>query len=542
MFNQRTILERLEKNLSKIMLSASDPGYWALDRLGIDLYDNQLEIVNDVCDLNVENLAILGARGNGKSHAVAVGIVKLCSDIPKFKVGVFGPKAEQATRIIKVIKEEILTPSSPAYHVVRWKESTTSKLTFVNGSEIQAISAAEATMQEGFHFWLVVLDEAHRISDISVNQRIIPMLGSFPIAKMVKLGISMYKQNFWKSCCHPNTMFKVLKRDWTESPLLLRKGSIIYKGKELPKYVIDQMPLTLKEKLFPDRPDLHYDGNMTELDFKTQYAMEWTADINLELNEEDQQKLVDSTHEILTRGKPELQERYFFGLDTAAGTMLPGRRDLDFTALSIWRKRGDNIKEKVAGYQWQGNVLDQMKEIRQIVHPTEGFFSCVFGLVDYSNIGINIVEAFKAEGIPVEGIMFNSTESASHKNFKNAMFDQFKFELQSRRIKYPSLEQLDNSVVFKKGFNEWVNVERHKSLGINDKIEAPVDMHDDHVCSDIMAIWAADKTDTFKVYGVQSTYKIPDVVTGVASVAGRGVSIGQQQKNRYLPDNTQINK
>lgn len=529
-----TQLEKLSNRFNTILESSDNPSFWAIDRLGIDLFDNQVEIVDAVCDLSIKYLAIAESRGAGKTFGVGLGLVKICLDNPGIQIGVFGPKAEQANRVVSEIKSRILISSSSAYETINWKTSTNSKLEFLNGSLILSISASEATMQEGWHFDCVVIDEAHRVSDISVNQRIIPMLGSSRIAKIIKLGVSMYRQNFWKSCCHPSTQYKVLIRDWTQCPILLRQGSVIYKGKELSKYVIDQMPLTLKEKYFPDRPDLHYDGAMSEVDFKTQYGMEWLQDINLELGEDDQKKLIDSTYDILEKGRLELQDQYFFGLDTASGSILPGQKDLDFTVLSLWRKRADNIKEKVACFQWQGDVLQQISEIEQIIHPETGFFHCVFGLADYSNIAIGVVESFKAKKIPIEGIMFSSTEPSSKKNYKNAMFDQFKFELQSGRVKFPSLEKLDTHVIFKKSFNEWCNIERHKSLGINDKIQAPSDMHDDHTSADVLCVWGMDKLSTFKTVASSSTYKIPSPVTDIARVLGRGINT-QQPKSKYLP-------
>jgi len=418
-------LDTLKKRLSTIFSTVENPSLWALDRLGIDLYDNQIEIIDAVCDLNEDKVAIVQARGSGKTFSVALSIIKLCLDIPKFKVGVFGPKAEQAARIIKVIREEIVKPGSAIYETIKWKDSTNSRLSFVNGSEVLAISAGEATMQEGYHFHIVVLDECHRISDVSVNQRIVPMLGSYKIAKIVKLGVSMYKQNFWKSCTHPQTAYKVLMRDWRECPILLKAGSIVYQSREYSKYVIDQMPLRLKESYFPDRPDLHYDGAMTEFDFNTQYEMKWADDINLELSSEDQTALIESDHEILKRANPSLQEQFFFGLDTASGTLYPGKKDLDYTALAIWRKKNDNVKEKVAAFEWQGDPLTQLSEIETIINPKDGLFPCMFGLADYSNIAQGAVEQFKAKGIPIDGIIFQQ---------------------------------------------------------INDKIEAPSDMHDDHCC------------------------------------------------------------
>jgi hypothetical protein len=562
MLNQlEKIVERLNVRLPHLLTSAHDASYWALDSLGIDLYDNQIEIVNAVCDLTEKHLAILQARGAGKTYAVGLGLVKICMDTPGVQIGVFGPKTDQATRIIKEIVTKVLTPLSPSYNAINWRNTTASRLSFVNGSEITAISAGEQTMQEGYHFNIVVLDECHRISDISVNQRIIPMLGSLTIGKIIKLGISMYKQNFWESCSTTTSVYKILKRDWTQCPILLvAQGSVVYtpvpgsllykEGQENPplelsKYVIEQMPLVLKEKFFPDRPDLHYDGSMTEVDFKTQYMMEWADDINLELSREDQEKLASGDFQILSGARRELKEIYFFGLDTAAGTILPGRRNLDHTALSIWRKAG-GIKEKVKAYQWQGNILEQLKEIKEIIDPKNGIFPCMFGLVDHSNIAQGFVEHLqKEEGIPVAGIMFGSTEKTSHKNWKNAMFDHFKFEVQSYRCKYPKLDILDRAsgkdVLMKKAFNEWCNIERHKKLGINDQIEAPVSEHDDHCCADVLAVWAADKTADFDV-AVPGAVQMVFPKVGVQRIMGRGIPTESQNKGKYLPNANSVKK
>lgn len=545
MFDYKPIIDSLKSDSTTLLKSSADPAFWALEELKVNLFDNQIEIVEAVTDLNIKEVAILQARGAGKTFSVGLGLVKVCLDKQGVQIGIFGPKADQAERIIKEICEHIIKPTSPIHSQIDWRETTNSKLKFMNGSEMLAISAAETTMQEGWHFNIVVLDECHRISDISANQRIIPMLGSLPIGKVIKLGISMYRNNFWKSCCAPGTSFKVLSRDWTKCPILLTTGSIMYHGEELPLYALKQMPLSMKQKMFPDRPDLHFDGALTEWDFKTQYGMEWLQDVSLLLNENASTALVDSKHDILLRSRPETQEIYFFGLDTASGTLFPGKDDLDFTALSIWRLNADHTKEKVAAYEWQGNVLDQMEEIKQIVHPLTGIFPCAFGICDYSNVGIPMVEQFQRDGLPIEGITFQRSEPISKKNFKNAMFDQFIFELEQGRIKFPSREKMkeltDNKdmrtmqTTLMKSFNEWLNIESRKGAGINSIIQAPSDLHDDHCCADVMAVWGMDKNTTFKAMG-QKLIHLPTPVIGTSSMAGRGIPIPQEpsKKNRYL--------
>ena len=518
--------QRYEKNWT----FASKVAHWAYYNLDINLFDNQIEIVNDVCNLTIKNIAILQSRSGGKTYSVGIGLLKLCMEIEGLRVGVFGPKADQACRIINDITTKIVKRDSKVYKQIDWKNSVKSRLFFKNGSEIIALSADETAQQEGWHFNILVLDEAHRLTDTSVNQRLIPMIGGMDIGKIIKIGISMYKNNFFKSCNSPR--YKLLKKTWLECKRLLSSGSLYYNGIEYPTQIVDQLPLKVKEQLFSDRPDLHYDGEISEIDYKTQYNMEWVSDIDLELDENDQKLLISGIHDILTEGRPQLQEQYYFGLDTAAGTLLPGKKDLDFTALSIWRKNADNTKDKIACYEWQGNIVDQINEIKSIIHPLTGKFKCTFGIADYSNIAQSTIAFFQKEKIPIEGLMYNQTDPASKKNMKNAIFDQFKFELQSGRVKFPSLKIVDTNVVFKKSFNEWCNIERHIRMGINDQIGAPSDLHDDHPNADSLAIWAIDKMSTFKTF-VKRNYKIPaPQINAVPPVYGR--KPGGQQENRYL--------
>ena len=529
-------VDTLITRLPAVLSAAVSPSMWALDRLHIDLYDNQIEVVDAICNLSPTHskIAILQARGSGKSFATGVALIKLCLDIPGISIGIFGPKAEQATRIIKEIRTKILIPSCPVYNMVDEDNSVNSRLVFRNGSYLQAISASVSTQNEGWHFHIAVIDEAHRVADIAVNQRIIPMLGSLPIAKIIKIGIAMYRNNFWKSCSGTGTPYRVFKRSWENCDILLGQGSVLYKGKEYPKYVMDQMPLSLRRKSFPDRPDLHWDGPaMTEFDFKTNYSMEWLQDVDLELTEEEQTKLVTGTHDILAKARPDQKEQYFFGLDTASGSILPGRQNLDNTVLSVWRRVGEDVKEKVACFQWQGSVLDQIREIKQIINPSNGIFPCLYGLADYSNIGISIVESFKAEGIPIEGIMYNVTEPTSRKNHKNAMFDHFKFELQGAKVRYPSLEKIGKSTTFTQAFTEWCILERHKSLGINDKIEAPSGAHDDHCNADVLAVWCMDRI--VPTSGKRMTIiNMPSPISGPASLSGRGINTHDVRQSGYL--------
>lgn len=519
----RMIEIELSSRINSLNNAAIDPSYWALTNLGIDLYDNQIEICNAVVDLSVQYLAILQARGGGKSFSAALGLIKLCLDTPGFRIGIFGPKAGQAERLLKEeILGRIITPSSKVYDQVDWQRTSAARITFANGSSIKALSASETAQQEGEHFHVIVCDEAHQISDWVLRERLAPMLGSFSVSKMIKIGIPMYKNNFWLSCNSPTSKYLVLKRSWRDCPIFFVQGSIEYEGVEYPRRIVDLMPRSVKLKIFPNEPKLHYDSveGYSEIEWNTQYEMIWMDDINLALSERHQKLLVSGKFDILEEGRPELTEKYFFGLDTASGSIIPGKKDLDWTVLSIWRKNQDNVKQCVARYAWQGDVIQQVEEIKTIVHPVHGVFQCVFGFADYSNIAIGLVESFKAEKIPIEGIMFNATEPNTHKNYKNAMVDQFIFELESDRIQYPSLEVTENNKLYNEAYFQWCSLERHKKTGINDLIAVPESVgHDDHCMSDVLGAFAADRFQNYK-HIVNTMRSIPKPQIGPSNMAG----------------------
>lgn len=540
--------ELIEKSLSlrfsTINKAAVDPSYWALTNLNIDLYDNQISIINDVTNLSLPYLGILASRGSGKTFSVAIALVKVCLDNPGFRIGIFGPKGETSKRLVKEdIIGRILTPSSSVYNDIDWNHTSNSLVTFKNGSTIKALSASETATQESEHFHFLVLDEAQRISDWVVREKLAPMLGSFSVAKTIKIGISLYKNNFFQSCNSPNTKYKVLKKNWRECDIYWLQGSILYEGKEYPKRIVDLMPRSVKQKIFPNDPNLHYDSveGYSEIEWNTQYEMIWMEDINLVLSAEQQKLLISGDFDVLEEGRPQLTEKYYFGLDTAGGTILPGKKDLDFTVLSIWRKTHDNIKQCVAQFSWQGDVVQQMDDIKQLIHPETGVFKCVFGLADYSNIAIGIVEMFQKEKIPIAGITFSASEPNTKKNYKNAMVDQFVFELDSGRVQYPTMDKIENNKLFREGFSQWCLLERHKSrAGINDQIFVDTSMgHDDFTMSNVLGIWAADQMKAHSDKITKSISNMASPQAGISNLHGRHIPMpGQQNPNqsKYLKD------
>lgn len=542
-----TEIPQLIDNIGQL---AMNPSYWALSNLGIDLYDNQVEILDTVCDLSIPYVGVLASRGSGKTYAVAIAIVKLCLDNPGFRIGIFGPKADTSKRLVKEdIIGRILQPTSKVYDQIDWTKTSNSFIQFKNGSNVKALSASPTATQESEHFHVLVLDEAHRTSDFVVKEKLVPMLGSFTVAKTIKIGISLYKNNFWHSCNDSGTRYRVLRKDWSQCNIYGLQGYIVYQGKEYPKRIVDLMPKVVKEKLFPlqydDKGmDLWYDSveGYSEIEWNTQYEMIWMEDINLVLSGDQQKKLASGLFEILKKGRPERSEKYYFGLDTASGTLMPGQKDLDWTVLTIIRKNGDNTKDIVAKYRWQGDTVEQMQEIRDLIHPIDGVFRCVMGLADFSNFAIGLIDIFKKEGIPIAGISFGAKEPVTNKNYKNAMIDQFVFELDSGRVQYPGLDKIKKSKIFKEGYEQWGLLERHRSkAGINDKIFVdPSAGHDDHVSADVLALWCADQEKSFAGKVPRPMGNIPLPISGPANLSGLGTPMpgqpGDPNQGKYLKD------
>ncbi len=101
---------------------------------------------------------------------------------------------------------------------------------------------------------------------------------------------------------------------------------------------------------------------------------------------------------------------------------------------------------------------------------------------------------------------------------------------------FPALENINKNPTFKKSYNEWCSLERHKGIGINDQIQAPNGLHDDHPNADALAVFAANKMSTFKGASA-GAYKFPKVqISKNLSAMNPGMN---KTEPRYLP-NSQI--
>lgn len=386
----------------------------------------------------------------------------------------------------------------------------------------------------------LVTDETHQISTQFYNLRISPMNSDSKNPKNIKIGITLYDNHFRQSAKSPK--WKWLNYPWYKCQNIYNPNDLIeINGVKYPNNIIEIMPLSMKMKRFPNNPEVHYESSigMSEEDFKTQYEMEWVDSISGLLTGEDQDKL-EGFHDYLYAGLPD--EKYYFGLDCAGGSLVKEGNDRDFTELVIGRITPEHQKQIVALYQWQGDLTVQAEEIMHIITDV---FPCEFGCADYSTMGTAIVDQFLSKKIPIAGIAYKKTDPVSGKNYKNSIFDQFVYELRHDRVKYPALKSLldedgkittNEAQLLNKHLIEWGAVERRrKAVGINDDISAPKGggYHDDCVNAAALFVWACDKCDEDKkrvgLYSKNFKFVMPKFGSTVAqarSSIGKPISSG----------------
>ena len=505
-----------------------DPVAWIEEKFfyegkPVRLYSNQIKDVRALFDpsLNSSGFASIAVRGAGKSLGITLGCIAFCALYPGLVIIMAGPINKQAGRLLREAYTYLKDPACKASKYVDWGRSNKTFLAFLDGSYMEAISGQEKANTEGGHGHILIVDEAHKVPSYSYTNKMSPMLGSKKFNKTVLIGLASHNNFFRRFCQTPGA--RVNRCPWDKAEIFQDKEDcFFYRGKPYSRTLLNLMPVPYKKIYFPDRPDLQkpHEKAIPTDDWDTEYELKWLANVRNFLSEKDAETLGRGNHQILQRAVP--GEHYFAGLDTAAGSASGHNSENDRTVLSIWRvKQGKTgrVKERVACWVWQGDPLSQKREIFSILSRDYGLFpNCEFILVDYSNIGIDIVNEFREEKLPILGKHFGQTETRSRKNFKNAMFEHFKVELQSGRCKYPSIPDLEDARVLPdledalmaqvrnhlEGFDEWLVLERIKGKsGLNDKIQAPeevvengegkiVRIHDDHTSSDVLATWCAD--------------------------------------------------
>lgn len=392
---------------------------------------------------------------------------------------------------------------------------------------IDYITANPKAFSEGFTASIAFVDEANRLDQKVLSEVILPYMGSTN-GSLVLTGVSRGKGTFYDACNSPDYVHLHYPWDTVETYRRSAPVDMVFEDgntKKVGLYPLEVMPISLKKALFPTNPMLHilptpnqkerfvrlWDlsrGIMAEEDFRSQYMLEWLADVLAMLQLLDQQLLFDSgDFEPMHTGRE--GDQYFFGLDCGGSrnAYAASLTDKDKAALVVWRRRG-HIKQKV----WCDERDDILPEhlvgwLREMCHPITGVFKCAFGTVDVTGaVGAFASQHLKSCGIPIIPIMYNRTEEITKKNFKNAMFDWFKLENAAGRTQYPSSHYTDTldeitllptHPTFHEHREQWEIIEKRITTSINSVISAPAGKHDDGPNADALCVYGMDHPNLF---------------------------------------------
>jgi hypothetical protein len=365
------------------------------------------------------------------------------------------------------------------------------------------------------------------------------MLGSHEYYQVIKIGVFLFKNHF-NDAFHDTEYVKVIS-PFMECDLLKRTGIFEYTNKkgekqEFSKYVVSVMPPSIKKKYFPDRPDLITGkGDVSELDFRSQFELEWLDDVSNFLTEEQQKRLSNGHYKLQISPSP--NGVYVFGLDTSSGRPDMTTLGLDWTVLTIWELVAGKFL-RVYSHRWQGDPLIQYDEILGCLKK----FKVKYGIMDFSSLAYMMVTMLQRDGIKVEGIQYQATCSSSHKDWKTTIFENFESRLNLNQLEYPSMNiddyreywSLDekknivwNNVEMencfedlKEDFFQWTILQRVKSKGSNKLlINAPSGHNDDFANSNCLAVWASNNANVTLANAFGGS--IPVFVSKGAAIFGR---------------------
>jgi hypothetical protein len=521
---------RVDRAMQKSMASApflnetviKDHNTFSEFYFGQTLYKNQIDIVKAITAPGVQEVDIVEPRQVGKTSSVVVACSEDCEKVgaewnkenpEPYRIGIFGPKLGQAQIDLGRLKFWAKN-NKEGRSLINWRDTTNSKISWHNGSEIHAVSASDQTETEGFTFNKIIIEEAQKISDHAVSQVILPMLGS-TYGKVVKIGtVRATKNHYWRSF-HKNPRTIKVAHHWSICGLLGRKGGYKeYKGFRVPNLILDRMPWLQKEKYllngdFPNLSEWMYYGDMEYEDFLTQYELEWleTEGSFFTKDEVDRMFLGDHPYEDRQAGT---QYDYHAGIDFATGD------NQDDTSVSVYKKIG-NLKRKVYGCTWGDLPLpDQKRELVNLFGPN-GRFHCksIFG--DVGGNGQAIIEDLRAEyAMPIFGVSFGATDKdvkTVSMNMKTSMYSDFKKDNQNGFLQHYCINANTTKEVqsqYRKDKREWEALEVQIKEGtVNKKIGAPDSDRDDVCSSDILAVRACKMGS--RVVGAQQVllHKIP---------------------------------
>ena len=332
-------------------------------------------------------------------------------------------------------------------------------------------------------------------------------MGGATGAKIIQIGTPKSRNHFYRVFKDPT--YTRLMYDWLKCHNLHRpdvgEGVIRIGDRDYGRYVLSLMPRDLKQEYFQEALAnaeqeenellinvLTSEGEMTVEDFKTQYMLIWAEDAGAYLSEHELETLKQGSHRCLEYGQ--LGEEYYAGIDFASSE----NSESDCTAISVFRKNMDNTLDKVFFFQMAGIPYpSQIENIKRLLYyPNTAYFLPKRIFADYTGVGRPVVDMLKDAGLPITGITFNAADTITKMgtNFKNAMFNLFKIELIHGKIRYPErppTHYREQLALYRKALDEWSDLQVEETQTQNKKIFHPEGGHDDQVCADVLAVYAA---------------------------------------------------
>lgn len=472
------------------------------------LHENQVELIRAVCNPKIRAVAALMARQAGKTESIASFTGYLLDNYPNMRIGIFTPRIQQAE--INVGRTSVFFQMNEEKLNNKIVKCTKQRIELSNGSYVMAVSGSDQSNIEGLTFDVIVLDEAQKISNYTVSERIVPM-GGATNAKLIKIGTPKYRNHFWESfqpaaAYHPTKNpkgFVQIKRDWTQCPQLWALDATYLPDRETGEirpystYVLRLMPKALKQWYFPNNPEVWTEGEMSVEDFKTQYMLEFVDGAGQFLTSEEWEKMVSGDFD--WQESSVIGEKYVAGIDFAGSSSEGG----DYTHITVLRVLPNGVRQKIFAMEMQGVDYNQqrMEIVRLFGGPRPRFIvDSIFA--DYTGCGRPIIDILKyQDGLTqLEGIIFNASDTytRSGMNMKNIMFAKIKNEITVGRFQYPSKERINRTGnkdligFYHKMVGEWKDLEMETRSTVNKRIEAPTGGHDDVCCADALANFAAE--------------------------------------------------
>lgn len=518
--NRRLFLENIGEIIDKPFpnveyMKGENPTKIVIGEDGEQLYFSPVVAVNEYGKADVYDVTYhekgwflcggIKVHNSGKTESISSFCGYLIDNYPMMRVGIFTPRLQQAEVSIGRLSTFFQMNEDRLNNKI--VKITKDIVELDNGSYVTAVSASDQSNIEGLTFDVIVLDEAQKVSDYTMSERITPM-GSATNAKIIKIGTPKTRNHFYESVDGKSSdQWTVVKRDWTQCPQSWLLDATYLPdpktGKERPysTFILTQaMPKILKEQMFPNNPEVWTEGNLSVEDFKTQYMLEFIDGAGKFLTSDDVKILTSGEYSWLDHGI--IGEHYVAGIDFAGSNP-----DGDSTQITVLRITRDGIKQKVFAKEFNdASYPEQMYYISNLFGGYRPRFECKKIFADYTGCGAAVVQTLQEEfGLKnIEGIIFNARDKYTNSgmNLKNAMYGKWRQEFDNKKFQYPTKERFCESKVdgagvenlnyYHRMVGEWADLEQTTTgYSVNKKIEASSGSHDDVCDADVLANFAA---------------------------------------------------